>query len=73
MKIATRVDCSPAEARRLLGWPDLLPLYQIAAVTVERWLMARIARLDLTGSASPSEEADGGACAEPREVPPWRS
>jgi hypothetical protein len=46
MQISTRIDCSPTEARRLIGQPDLLPLYQTVAVLIERWIMAQVARLE---------------------------
>jgi hypothetical protein len=58
VKISARLQCSPTEARRLLGQPDLLPLYQMAAETVERWVVHRIARLDTVGHDATADEAD---------------
>ena len=58
MKISARVACSPTEARRLLGQPDLLPLYQITAETVERWVVERVAGLATGTTSSTAATAD---------------
>jgi hypothetical protein len=77
MKISARVACSPTEARRLLGRPDLLPLYEIAAETVERWIVRRIASVasglpapaadmaDRAGSGRRRARAGGGSAGRP--------
>lgn len=44
MEIAIRVDCSPTEARRLLGQPDLLPLYELVSLAQELTLVALVNR-----------------------------
>lgn len=44
MEIAIRVDCSPTEARRLLGQPDLLPLYEVVSLAQELSLVALVTR-----------------------------
>ena len=44
MEIAIRVDCSPTEARRLLGQPDLLPLYEVISLAQELTLVALVNR-----------------------------
>ena len=44
MEIAIRVDCSPTEARRLLGQPDLLPLYEVVSLAQELTLVALVNR-----------------------------
>ncbi len=44
MEIAIRVDCSPTEARRLLGQPDLLPLYEVVSLAQELSLMTLVTR-----------------------------
>lgn len=46
MEIALRIDCTPTEARQMLGVPDLLPLYECFGLALEDWLVAVIARLD---------------------------
>jgi hypothetical protein len=43
MKVSISVDCSPTEMRRLIGQPDLFPLYQTAALAFEDWLVRLIA------------------------------
>lgn len=44
MEIAIRIDCSPTEARRLLGQPDLLPLYEVVSLAQELSLVALVNR-----------------------------
>ncbi len=44
MEIAIRIDCSPTEARRLLGQPDLLPLYEVISLAQELSLVALVNR-----------------------------
>ena len=44
MEIAIRIDCSPTEARRLLGQPDLLPLYEVVSLAQELTLVALVNR-----------------------------
>ena len=46
MEVSVRIDCTPGEARRLIGAPDLLPLCQVLCVALEDWLVCLIARLD---------------------------
>ena len=43
MKVSISVDCSPTEMRRLIGQPDLFPIYQTAALAIEDWLVRLIA------------------------------
>jgi hypothetical protein len=47
MEISLRIDCTPTEARQMLGSPDLLPLYECLALAREDWLVCLIATLDL--------------------------
>ena len=46
MEVSLRIDCTPGEARRLLGAPDLLPLCECSALALEDGLVAAVARLD---------------------------
>jgi Family of unknown function (DUF6489) len=46
MDISVRIDCTPGEARQLMGAPDLLPLHQLLALALEDWLICLVARLD---------------------------
>jgi hypothetical protein len=43
MKVSISIDCSPTEMRRLIGQPDLFPIYQTAALAIEDWLVRLIA------------------------------
>lgn len=43
MKVSICIDCSPTEIRRLLGQPDLFPLYEAAALALEDWLVGLVA------------------------------
>ena len=58
MDVSVRIDCTPTEARRLIGAPDLLPLYEIMAVTLEDWLVCQLARLDPPALAPQRTEPD---------------
>ena len=64
MDLSVRIDCTPTEARRLIGAPDLLPLYEIMAVALEDWLVCQLARLDppvlAPQRAEPDRRTDGG-------------
>jgi hypothetical protein len=40
-----RIDCSPAEFRRLTGQPELLLVYEVLAQSFERCLMRQIAAI----------------------------
>lgn len=46
MEIALRIDCTPTEARQMIGLPDLLPLYECLALALEDWLVAAVKTLD---------------------------
>ena len=35
MKIALSIDCTPTEARQMVGLPDLLPLHECLALALE--------------------------------------
>jgi hypothetical protein len=58
MDVSVRIDCTPAEARRLIGAPDLLPLYEVMAVALEDWLVCLLAGLDPSALAPRREEPD---------------
>jgi hypothetical protein len=62
MEIALRIDCTPTEARQMLGLPDLLPLYDCWGRALEDWLVAVVATLDLsaldTGAAAGAGRGD---------------
>jgi hypothetical protein len=64
MDVSVRIDCTPTETRRLIGAPDLLPLYEIMAVALEDWLVCVLARLDppvlAPQRAESDQRADGG-------------
>jgi hypothetical protein len=59
MDIAVRIECTPGEARRLIGAPDLLPLHQLLALTLEDWLIVLLARLDSETGRFARAAADG--------------
>ena len=46
MEIDLRIDCTPTEARQMVGIPDLLPLHECFGLALEDWLVAVVARLD---------------------------
>jgi hypothetical protein len=46
MEISLRIDCTPTEARQMVGWPDLLPLYECLTLAIEDWLVCLVATLD---------------------------
>lgn len=46
MEISLRIDCTPTEARQMVGSPDLLPLHECVALAFEDWLVAVVATLD---------------------------
>ena len=56
MEVSVRIDCTPTEARRLIGAPDLLPLYEIMAETLEDCLVCQVTRLDLPALAPEKAE-----------------
>ena len=64
MDVAMRIDCTPTEARRLIGAPDLAPLYELMALALEDGLVGLLARLDLAALApprsAPDRDPDGG-------------
>ena len=62
MEIALRIDCTPTEARQMVGSPDLLPLYECCALAREDWLVRLIATLD-------PEALQGGADCDDRHRP----
>ena len=61
MKVSVRIDCTPTEARRVIGAPELLPLYEILTQALEGCLVCQLARLDPL-SLAPERAA---AAAEP--------
>lgn len=65
-RIDVRIDCSPDEARRLLGQPALLPLYETMALARERWLMAVVAR-SVEATRPGGDERDGTELGGPTE------
>ena len=64
MDVSVRIDCTPGEARRLIGAPDLLPLYEIMAVALEDCLVCLLAQLDppalVPQRVEPDQVAAGG-------------
>lgn len=46
MEISLTIDCTPTEARQMVGVPDLLPLYECFGLALEDWLVAVVATLD---------------------------
>jgi hypothetical protein len=65
MEISLRIDCTPTEARQMVGLPDLLPLYECFGPALEDWLVAVVGTLGPmaleTGAA-----AGAGGCDEGR-------
>jgi hypothetical protein len=61
MKVSISIDCSPTEMRRLIGQPDLFPIYQTAALAIEDWLVRLI-----TERTAPSLQTDRPRRAERR-------
>jgi hypothetical protein len=43
MKVSVSIDCSPTEVRRLIGQPDLFPVYQTISLAIEDRLVGLIA------------------------------
>jgi hypothetical protein len=43
MKVSVSIDCSPTEIRRLIGHPDLFPIYQTISLAIEDLLVRLIA------------------------------
>jgi len=64
MEISLRIDCTPGEARRLIGAPDLLPLHQLLALALEDGLMVVIAGLDPVAAPRARPAADGKRAGE---------
>jgi Family of unknown function (DUF6489) len=46
MEISLRIECTPTEARQMVGCPDLLPLHECLGRALEDWLVAVLATLD---------------------------
>jgi hypothetical protein len=59
MEIALRIDCTPTEARQMLGVPDLLPLHELFGLALEDGLVAAVARLDPMALETRAEAAAG--------------
>jgi hypothetical protein len=49
MKISIDIDCTPAEARQFLGFPDLEPLQRAAMKEIEKRMMAEFERYSPEG------------------------
>jgi hypothetical protein len=43
MKVSVSIDCTPTERRRLIGYPDLFPIYQTISLAIDDWLVHLIA------------------------------
>jgi hypothetical protein len=61
MEVAVRIDCTPTEARRLIGAPDLSPLGELLAMALEDWLAGLLAGLDPRALAPPPARRGGNA------------
>jgi hypothetical protein len=61
MEISLRIDCTPTEARQMVGSPDLLPLYECVSVALEDWLVGVVGGLDLAAL-----EPGATACSDDR-------
>ena len=46
MKVTIEVDCTPEEARRFLGLPDVAPMQEALAEEVQKRLTANLAAMD---------------------------
>ena len=51
MKITINIDCTSAEARELLGLPDLQPLQKAWLAEIEKKMMANLAQFSTEGLA----------------------
>ena len=51
MKITINIDCTSAEARELLGLPDLQPLQNAWLAEIEKKMMAHLAQFSPEGLA----------------------
>jgi Family of unknown function (DUF6489) len=51
MKITIDIDCTPAEAREMLGLPDLRPLQDAWLAEVEKRMMANLEQFSPEGLA----------------------
>jgi hypothetical protein len=56
MKITLSIDCTPTEARQMVGLPDLLPLHECLALALEDCLTLIVA-----GLAAPADDAGAAA------------
>ena len=45
MKISIDVDCTPEEARRFLGLPDVAPMQQALVAEMQKRMMANLAAM----------------------------
>ena len=46
MKISIDIDCTPEEARRFMGLPDVAPLQQAFVTELEKRMMAGLKSMD---------------------------
>jgi hypothetical protein len=64
MKVTVNVDCTPEEARRFLGLPDLTPVHQAYVDKLQRAVSEGVTSdmvLDMMKSWGPMTEAGLGA------------
>ena len=57
MRARMRVECTPGERRRLLGWPDVMPLVELASGLLDDgmiWLVDR--RLEMLPDAAGGDD-----------------
>ncbi len=59
MRARMRVECTPDEARRLLGWPDVIPLVELASALVDSGMMWVVDRRLEMLSTGGDDGADG--------------
>jgi hypothetical protein len=60
-RVDMRIDCSPGEFRRLVSQPELLLIYEVLALRLERCLMRQIAAILMPGEELPSMTGPGEA------------
>ena len=46
MKVTMNIDCTPEEARRFLGLPDVAPIQEAVLSDLQKRMLENIARLD---------------------------
>ena len=61
-RVRSEIDASTGDLRRLAGWPDLSPLYELGSLAFERWLVRQVSAgiCDRDRDAPTEQQAAGG-------------